>query len=45
MERTQFNVLRYQRKTEASGAWVLLTMVALALEFVLKSTILKSANG
>ena len=45
LERTQFNVLRYQRKTEASGAWVLLAMVALALEFVLKSTILKSANG
>ena len=45
LERTQFNVLRYQRKTEASGAWVLLAMVALALEFVLKSTLLKSANA
>ena len=45
LERTQFNVLRYQRRTEASGAWVLLAMVAMAIKFVLKSTLLKSANA
>lgn len=45
LERTQFNVLRYQRKTEASGTWVLVALVALVAEFVLKSTLSKSANA
>ncbi len=45
LERTQFNVLRYQRKTEANGTWVLLALVALVTEFVLRSTLSKSANA
>ena len=42
LEKTEFNVLRYQRKSEASGGWILLSIVGLAIEFLLRSTLLKS---
>lgn len=43
LEKTQFNVLRYQRKSEAAGGWIAFAMLTLVLEFLLKSTFLKSA--
>jgi len=45
LERTKFTVLRYQRKTEASASWILLGVAALALEFLLKTTALKSIDA
>lgn len=43
LEKTQFNVLRYQRKSEAGGPWIAFAVLALVLEFLLKTTFLKSA--
>lgn len=45
LEKTEFNVLRYQRKSEASGGWILLALMGLALEFFLRSSFLKSLAG
>ena len=42
LEKTEFNVLRYQRKSEASGGWILLALMGLSLEFLLRSSFLKS---
>jgi Ca-activated chloride channel family protein len=42
LEKTEFNVLRYQRKSEASAGWIVLAILGLALEFLLRSTFLKS---
>lgn len=45
LEKTEFNVLRYQRKSEASGGWILLALMGLSLEFFLRSSFLKSLAG
>ena len=45
LEKTEFNVLRYQRKSEASGGWILLSLMGLTLEFLLRSSFLKSLAG
>ena len=42
LEKTQFNVLRYQRKSEASASWIAFALLSLVFEFLLKSTFLKS---
>lgn len=42
LEKTQFNVLRYQRKTEASGPWVAVAALSLVISFLLQMTLLKS---
>ena len=42
LERTKFNVLRYQRKTEAGAGWAAAALLSLILEFLLASTFLKS---
>lgn len=44
LEKTQFNVLRYQRKSEAGAGWIAFALLALVLEFVLKTTFLKSVT-
>lgn len=45
LERTKFNVLRYQRKTEASAPWILMAVLALGLEFVLRTTVLQTLDA
>ena len=45
LETTQFNVLRYQRKTEAFGPWALASLLALLLEFALKTTALRTLEA
>jgi len=45
LETTQFNVLRYQRKTEAFGAWALIALLALLLEFALRTTALRTLEA
>ncbi len=45
LEKTEFNVLRYQRKSEASGGWILMALAGLSLEFLLRSSFLKSLGG
>ena len=42
LEKTQFNVLRYQRKSEASAGWIAFALLSLVFEFLLKTTFLKS---
>ena len=42
LEKTEFNVFRYQRKSEASAGWVMLAFVSLILEFLLRTTYFKS---
>lgn len=45
LETTQFNVLRYQRKTEVFGPWALAALLALLLEFALKTTALRTLEA
>ena len=42
LEKTEFNVFRYQRKSEASAGWVMLAFVSLIFEFLLRTTYFKS---
>ena len=42
LEKTTFNVSKYQKRSEASGPWILFAIVALALEFVLKSSLFRT---
>lgn len=42
LEKTQFNVLRYQRKTEAAGPWIAVAAISLVVSFLLQTTLLKS---
>ena len=44
LEKTTFNVSQFQKRSEASGPWILLAIVALALEFVLKSSLFRSLS-
>jgi len=45
LETTQFNVLRYQRKTEVFGPWALACALALIAEFLLKTTYLRTLES
>ena len=42
LEKTEFNVLKYQRKSEASAGWILMAFVSLMLEFLMRTTLFKS---
>ena len=42
LEKTEFNVLKYQRKSEASAGWILMAFVSLMLEFLTRTTLFKS---
>ena len=42
LEKTEFNVLRYQRKSEASFPWIVLAMLGLTLECFFRFTFMKS---
>ena len=42
LEKTKFNVLRYQRKTEAASSWILFALFCLAGGFLLKTSWLKT---
>ena len=42
LEKTEFNVLKYQRKSEASEGWILMAFVSLMLEFLTRTTLFKS---
>ena len=44
LEKTRFNVLRYQRKTEAYIGFLLIALGALLLEKVLSFTLIKSIS-
>ena len=42
LEKTEFNVLKYQRKSEASAGWILMAFVSLMLEFLMRTILFKS---
>ena len=42
LEKTEFNVLKYQRKSEASAGWIVLAFASLVLEFFLRTTFFKT---
>jgi Ca-activated chloride channel family protein len=44
LEKTRFNVLRYQRKTEAYIPFALMAMSALVLERLLRFTVIRSIS-
>ena len=44
LERTRFNVMRYQRKTEAYLPFALMTLIALLLERTLRFTVIRSIS-
>lgn len=45
LEKTEFNVLRYQRKSEAGAAWIALALFAMGMEMLLRTTTFKSLQA
>ena len=45
LEKTEFNVLRYQRKSEAGTAWIALALFAMGMEMLLRTTLFKSLQA
>jgi Ca-activated chloride channel family protein len=44
LEKTRFNVMRYQRKTEAYLPFVLMALISLLLERTLRFTLIRSIS-
>ena len=45
LEKTEFNVLRYQRKSEAGAAWIAMALFAMGMEMLLRTTLFKSLQA